>query len=92
MLFLFFSKKFNRKHLDYESKLIENILHIPKNFQNITNEHQNQPGPTTNAANSQNLPLNSIQNTNTTNQTTPQNSNSDKNDLKLRYFSYEYYI
>ena len=92
MLFLFFSKKFNRKHLDYESKLIENILHIPKKFQNITNEHQKQTGPTTNAANSQNLPLNSIQNTNTTNQTTPQNSNSDKNDPKLRYFSYEYYV
>ena len=27
-----------RKHLEYESKLIENILHIPRNCQNISTE------------------------------------------------------
>lgn len=30
------------KHLEYESKLIENVLHIPRNLQNISNDQSNQ--------------------------------------------------
>ena len=31
-----------RKHLEYESKLIESVLHIPRNLQNISNDQANQ--------------------------------------------------
>ncbi len=46
LIHLYFKKKISpRKHLDYESKLIELFLHIPRNLQNIsttTGELHNQ--------------------------------------------------
>lgn len=39
---IFWRLFYSRKHLEYESKLIENVLHIPRNLQNISNDQSNQ--------------------------------------------------
>lgn len=44
----------NRKHLEYESKLIETILHIPRGQQNITNNNSSSDPANNNTNNTLN--------------------------------------
>ena len=86
--------------MEYEAKLIETVLHIPRNLQNISNEtppilnwNPNSTASTTSV--SPNLITNSVSpnpNTNqtnnssssVTNQNTHVPNNTDKNEVKMR--------
>lgn len=77
----------NRKHLEYESKLIETVLHIPRNLQNIDSNNilnynwnnTNTTNTSTTATNSSNSLTNGTNSNGTSLVNTNTNTNNNSN-------------
>ena len=90
----FFDCNYLRKHLEYESKLIETVLHIPRNLQNVSGEVTTANTTTTSI--SPNTFVNSVTSIPNTNQTSSTVSNqisnlpnnTEKSEVKMRYFTF----